>query len=107
MPDDINAASRGLGDAPQEGERCAYVVDGGALGSTPACFCAARRQPGSAYCPTHHAQCHLASGSTAEKRRLREIEVLATAVGGRRGQTASRPPAPVLRRLERLTRVFP
>ena len=106
MPNDLAAASGALGDAPQEGEGCAYVMDGGAVGSAPARFCPALRRPGSAYCPQHHAQCHLASGSTAEKRRLREIEVLATAVGGRRGQTARRPPAPVLRRLERLTRVL-
>ena len=105
MPDDIATATGDLAAALPERDRCAYVVDGGS-GAARARFCTAPRQPGSAYCRQHHAECHLTGGSTAEKRRLREIEALATAVGGRRGRAASRPPAQLLRRLERLTRPF-
>src|SRR5690242_7621585 len=78
---------------------CAYVVDAAASPATR--FCNARRRPGSAYCPEHHTVCYLASGSTGERGRLREIEALASAVGGKRGRAAPEPPAPLLRRLER------
>ena len=80
---------------------CAFITDGAAPGAATANFCAAPRQPGSAYCPTHHARCHLATGSAAERGRLAEIEALATAVGGKQGRVARQPPAPLLHRLER------
>ena len=80
---------------------CAFIIDGDAPGGAATNFCGATRQPGSAYCPTHHARCHLATGSAAERGRLAEIEALAKAVGGRQGRVARRPPAPLLHRLER------
>ena len=79
---------------------CAYPDDesGGACGEP------CRR--GSSYCAVHHALCHIPGGSAAERRRLREAEALAKAVGGRRGRTAKQPPANFLRRLERAARGF-
>jgi hypothetical protein len=82
---------------------CAFVLDG-KPGTAGAGFCSAPCQPGSAYCPRHHALCHLASGSAGERRQLRAIEALATAVGGKQGRAAPQPPAPLLRRLERTAR---
>jgi hypothetical protein len=84
---------------------CAFILEGGADASEPG-VCQARRRPGSAYCPAHHALCHLPSGSAAERWQLREIEALAAAVGGRQGRPARTPPPALLRRLERLERAF-
>jgi hypothetical protein len=81
---------------------CAFVVDA----SGGATFCQAPRVAGSAYCPDHHAECHLPKGSTAEARQLREIEALAEAVGGRLGHAAPDPPDPLLRRLDRIARAY-
>jgi hypothetical protein len=107
-----------------EEERCAYVLDkpapaeaGGATGAAAAVganpvsghgasFCNAPCQPGSPYCPEHHALCHLAAGSAAEARQLREIEALAQAVGGKQGRRERLPPKNLLRQLERVERVF-
>ena len=85
---------------------CAFVLDG--IGRCSGCvnFCNKPRQLGSAYCPEHHASCHLANGSEAERRQLREIEALAKAVGGKQGRAARHPPTRLLRRLDRVARAF-
>jgi hypothetical protein len=106
-----------------EGERgnrendggCAFVIDGAGVadgvgtgrGPGSVKFCSAPRQPGSAYCPRHHAFCHLSNGSAGERQRLREIEALAKAVGGTQGRAERHPSAQLLRRFDRLARVFP
>lgn len=100
--------SFGLGAAPGSGGQadfCAFVVTGPAPGSA-ARFCEAPRRPGSAYCARHHALCHLPGGSAAEHRKLREIEALATAAGGRQPRPAQRPGTVELRRIDRLARKF-
>jgi hypothetical protein len=86
---------------PRDDSRCAYIVGG--IDSAPD-FCGAVCQPDSPYCPKHHARCHLPEGSAAERQRLREIEALAAAVGGKRGRAARRPPLRLLRRLDRVVR---
>lgn len=68
--------------------------------------CGARRRPGSAYCPHHHALCHVASGSAAEAGRLREVERLARAVGGKSGTAGAGPTRRFLARIERAGRGF-
>jgi hypothetical protein len=68
--------------------------------------CGAARRPGSPYCAPHHAVCHIAGGSAGEWRRLREIEALAAAVGGRCGRAERLPPDRFLRRLEQIARGF-
>jgi hypothetical protein len=83
---------------------CAFVLDGIDRFSGCVNFCNEPRQPGSAYCPGHHASCHLANGSDAERQQLREIEALAKAVGGKQGRAARHPPTPLLRRLDRVAR---
>jgi hypothetical protein len=92
--------------APEDLSGCSFVLDDGSgkPGAVPGGFCNAPRQPGSAYCPGHHALCHLATGSAGERRHLREIEALAKAVGGRQGRVTRQPPPPLLRRLERTAR---
>jgi hypothetical protein len=85
---------------------CAYVLpDGGAVAGRVQ-LCGAPRQSGSAYCPEHHALCHLLAGSAAEQRQLRAIAALAAAIGGKQGRAAPTPPAPLLRRLKRIERAF-
>ena len=86
-----------IGEGEDEG--CAYILDNKAI-------CGATRQPGSPYCGHHHALCHVAGGSRGERRRLKETEALATAVGGRCGRPALTPPDPFLRRLENVARGF-
>lgn len=83
---------------------CAYILDdrGPGLRRT----CALPRRPGSSYCAWHHAVCHLACGSAAEARRLRAVEKLAAAVGGRRGRGDAGPSARFLARLEWLVRAL-
>ena len=85
---------------------CGFVLDGIGRGSACVNFCNEPRQSGSAYCPAHHASCHLPNGSEAERQQLREIEALAKAVGGRQGRAARHPPVPLLRRLDRVARAF-
>jgi hypothetical protein len=80
-----------------EDEGCAFILDGGAV-------CREVGRPGSAYCEAHHRLCHLPGGSAGERRKLRETEVLAAAVGGRRGRPARTPPDRFLRRLEAVAR---
>jgi hypothetical protein len=91
-------------DAAEDG--CAYVLADRRPDRPDPFFCNAPRRPGSAYCPEHHALCHLPSGSAAEHRQLRRIEALAAAVGGKVGRIAGQPPAPLLRRLERVNGAF-
>jgi len=81
---------------------CGFILDDGG----PRRCCGAECRPGSAYCPEHHALCHVAGGSTAETRRLREVEALATAVGGRRGSNGMAPSRRFLSKLEHTIREF-
>jgi len=83
---------------------CAYLLDGVAGGR--ASRCGGARQPGSAYCAEHHALCHIAAGSAAERREIQGVEALARIVGGRCGRPSRDPPAALLRRLDRLSRLF-
>jgi|SRR5271156_804637 len=81
---------------------CAYI-----LGDNGECRnCGAPRRFGSPYCPEHHALCHVACGTTEEVKRLREVEALANAVGGRRARDGGEPPRRFLRRLEHAVRGF-
>ena len=96
-------------DSQRDGDNdsgCAFVLDGIGRGPGSVNFCNAPNQSGSAYCPPHHAFCHLPTGSVAERQMLHEIEALANAVGGTQGRAARAPPAPLLRRFDRLARVF-
>lgn len=81
---------------------CCYILDGDGRRR----FCGSERRLGSSYCPEHHALCHLAGGTRAEARRLREVEALASAVGGRRGSSGPEPPRNFLRKLEQAIRAF-
>jgi hypothetical protein len=80
---------------------CAYItgVNGARL------YCGAARRIGSSYCPEHHALCHVPYGTPAENKRLREVEALANAVGGRRGRDGAGPTRKFLKRLEHVVRV--
>lgn len=69
-------------------------------------YCGARRRPGSPYCADHHVLCHVRCGTPEEIKRLREVEVLANAVGGRRTRHASGPSSRFLRRLEHIAGAF-
>jgi hypothetical protein len=82
---------------------CAFILDEGDVRQV----CGAPLRPASPYCPQHHALCHVAAGSTAENQRLREVEALAKAVGGRRSREAGGPSRQFLRRLERAARFYP
>jgi hypothetical protein len=109
MSDETPGVYQGAQGSRENDGGCAFVLDstgvlGGGRGS--ANVCNAPRQPGSAYCPPHHACCHLANGSAAERRQLCEIEALAKAVGGTQGRATRHPPARVLRRLDRVARAF-
>ncbi len=91
-----NAASP-FGIGPEsEHDGCAYPVEVESNHRR----CGAPRRPGSPYCPNHHALCYVATGTIEESKRLREVEVLADAVGGRRGRAAREPSRHFLRRLE-------
>jgi hypothetical protein len=79
---------------------CAYLTGEGA----GARRCGAPRGLDSSYCPHHHALCHLARGSRAEKMALREVRSLASMVGGRRGRAANGPSTQFLDRLEAAVR---
>jgi len=45
--------------------------------------CGAKEQPGSSYCPEHHALCYLPPMSAAERRRINQIDRIGAVVGGR------------------------
>ena len=79
---------------------CAYIVEEG--GGRRACGVV--RQPSSSYCPDHHSLCYVVGGSKAEDERLREVEALASAVGGRRARQGIGPSRQFLRRLEQAVR---
>jgi hypothetical protein len=81
---------------------CAYIIDDDDRRS-----CGAARQASSSYCAYHHSLCYIVSGSTAEDERLREVEALASAVGGRSGRRGTRPSRQFLRRLELTLRGSP
>ena len=87
---------------PDDG--CAFVLEEESRAATGQTYCAAPRHPGSAYCHAHHALCYLPSESLAERRKLKEIEALAEAVGGRSGRPARRPPPRFLQRMDRASR---
>ena len=80
---------------------CAYILDDGDVRQ----ICGAPLRPASPYCPDHHAFCHIDPGSVAENARLREVEALAKAVGGRRSREGGGPSRQFLKRLERVVRV--
>src|SRR2546427_772778 len=61
---------------------CAYLLDGAA---GRASRCGGGRRPDSSYCAAHHALCHIAAGSAAERRELEAVEALARIARGRRG----------------------
>jgi hypothetical protein len=84
------------------GSGCAYLIEG--TGGRVAC--GAPRRAVSPYCPHHHSLCYLACGSSAEARRIREVETLASAVGGRRGRQGAAPSEHFLERLEQAIRDF-
>ena len=103
MPTLTHSTQRPAEGDPDAEYGCAFVLRGGD-GPPGGAFCEAPRRPGSAYCPQHHALCHLPSDSVAERQRLREIEALAEAVGGKRGRPTRTPPPRLLRRLDRIAR---
>lgn len=90
----------GFGNRQQEeDEGCAFILDDGGR-------CGAARREKSPYCARHHALCHVSEESRRGKRRLKEAEALASAVGGRAGRLWRLPPDPLLRRLENVARGF-
>ena len=55
------------------GAGCRYLLDQRTGGKrNDPCQCGAKEQPGSAYCPEHHALCYLPRSSVLEGRRLRQ-----------------------------------
>jgi hypothetical protein len=82
---------------------CAYPLEG--EHGTPL-LCGKPRRPGSSFCADHHAISRLPHGSREERRELVLEEMLARAVGGRLGREACEPPEALLRRLDRITRLF-
>jgi hypothetical protein len=86
----------------QTGSGCSYIL-GDDQGRH---FCGQPLRPGSSYCPQHHALCHVACGTTEEAWRLREVEALAHAVGGRRAPEGGGPSRRFLNRLEHAMRIF-
>jgi len=83
-------------DAFDQDDRCAYIIEEAGAHR----ICGALRRPISSYCPQHHALCHLANGSAAEANRIREVEAIASAVGGRRSRNRRGPSRQFLKRLE-------
>lgn len=82
-----------------EDEGCAFILDEGGR-------CGAGRREGSPYCAHHHTICHLSKESQGGRRRLRETEALASAVGGRAARRDRLPSDHFLRRLENIARGF-
>lgn len=81
---------------------CAYPVEG----REGQRICGAPCQTSSSYCSDHHSICYLAGGSKAERRQLHEVEMLASAVGGRRAKQGVAPSRQFLERLEQALRDF-
>jgi hypothetical protein len=86
----------------RSGSGCAFMLDDSQ--GRRSCGEALRR--GSSYCQQHHTLCHVACGTAAEAQRLREVEALARAVGGRRGPGSAGPSRRFINRLEQVVRVF-
>jgi hypothetical protein len=86
----------------QDEPGCAYILDE----CESRRICGAPRKAVSPYCPKHHVLCHVAYGSEAEAARLREVEAIAKAVGGRRSRYSVRPSGQFLKRLEQAARGF-
>lgn len=93
-----------LAVAGREEEGCAFPLITKSKDAALPGFCQAPAQPGSAYCPHHHALCHLRRGSRAEKAQLREVDRLARLVGGRHGRGGEGPSQRFLERLEQAVR---
>lgn len=89
---------------PEPDGGCAFVLDGEAHVKAGQTRCGAPCRPGSVYCDAHHALCYLLIASPAEKRKLKEIQALADAVGGRSGRPSRRPPRRFLQRMDRVSR---
>lgn len=89
-------------EASHEAPGCAYILDDGHDRRS----CGAGCRPGSSYCPEHHALCRVPCGTSAEAKRLCEVEALANAIGGRRGRGGAGPSRRFLRRLEQAVRPF-
>jgi hypothetical protein len=88
------------GESLNEEPGCAYVIEepGGSR------RCGEPQRPSSSYCAHHHSLCYIICGSKAEIRRLREVEALASAVGGRRARQTAAPSRRFLKRLEQAVR---
>jgi hypothetical protein len=67
------------GHIPPESD-CAYPLGD----ARPLEFCGAAVQPGSPYCPSHHALCHLALGSRRERAAFQHIDHMAALAARRR-----------------------
>lgn len=81
---------------------CAYLLgDNGERRN-----CGAPQRIGSPYCSDHHRLCHVPCGTSEEVKRLREVEALASAVGGRRARDGGEPSQRFLKRLEHAVRCF-
>src|SRR4051794_40308180 len=83
---------------------CAFVLDRDTCAAAGQSRCGAPRRLGSVYCYEHHALCYLPSRSLAKRRKLREIEALAEAVGGRSGRPARQPPPRFMQRMNQISR---
>jgi hypothetical protein len=95
----IKLSDLAIDDLEKDGG-CAYIMDESG-GRRP---CGAARRSSSSYCPHHHSVCHIVCGSKAETDRLREVEALASAVGGRRSRQRAAPTRQFLKRLEQAVR---
>src|SRR4051794_21222134 len=100
----LNGATPQITMDSEPDDGCAFVLDRESRAAAAQIRCTAPRRPGSAYCHAHHALCHLPSESLAEQRKLKEMEALAEAVGGRRGRSARPPPPRFLQRMDRVSR---
>jgi len=85
---------------------CAFILDEAGPTAGGVRHCGDPVRAGSAYCPGHHALCHLPAGSAAERRQLSAIAALAKAVGGKQGRAAAKPPSLLLQRLTRIEQAF-
>jgi hypothetical protein len=66
--------------------------------------CGAPQTVASSYCAEHHALCHIAPGSKAERRLISRIEKIGFLLGGRRVPLGHAPSPSFIRRLEGLQR---
>src|SRR6266702_3050805 len=73
MPGEIAKTHECAGEDWEDDLGCAFVTGGGDCGRDSVNFCNAPRATGSAYCPRHHALCHLPKGNPVEEGQLREI----------------------------------